>query len=60
MVIYFKPDKNNKLHFLYCSSIRLNGENIDKEVLKNISHKIKNTPLNIDNNYSRPIEIKLV
>lgn len=32
MVAYFKPDKNNRLYFLYCSSLRLNEEHVDAKV----------------------------
>ena len=60
MVVYFKPDKNNKLYFLYCSSIRLADEQIPLQLQKQMKNKMKNTPLNLDNNYVKPSEIKLI
>ncbi|KAL4508548.1 hypothetical protein ABPG72_003852 [Tetrahymena utriculariae] len=60
MVVYFKPDKNNNLYFLYCSSMRLHGEKIDPDILEENQYKIKNTPLILDTNYQRPEEIKLI
>lgn len=59
MVVYFKPDKNNNLYFLYCSSLRLHGEKINPAILGDNKHKIQNTPMTLDTNYLRPDDIKL-
>lgn len=61
MTLYFKADRNNKLYFLYCTSLRL------KDEIKNIARRreldpdkyiYNNTPLVIDNNYQRPPNMK--
>lgn len=48
MVLYFKPDKDNKLHFLYCSGIRLVNERLDDNLI-NIK-KMHHTPLILEGN----------
>ena len=34
MVVYFKPDKNNNLYFLYCTSIRMADEKVEPKLKK--------------------------
>lgn len=48
MVLYFKPDKDNVLHFLYCSGIRLVNERLDENLI-NIK-KMHHTPLIVEGN----------
>ncbi|KAL4487561.1 hypothetical protein ABPG72_017350 [Tetrahymena utriculariae] len=61
MTLYFKADKDNRLYFQYCTSLRL------KDEIKNIvkrretdpeKYMFNNTPLIIENNFQRPQNIK--
>ncbi|KRW99216.1 hypothetical protein PPERSA_07459 [Pseudocohnilembus persalinus] len=58
MVLYFKPDKNNVLHFLYCTSSRLEKEIPDPEKID--TKKLHHTPMVIEGSqFVRPEYVKL-
>jgi len=62
MVLFFKHDKNNRLFFLYASSIRLE-DGKKQSSLKNIQikdKKKKHVPLAVEgSNFIKPFDIKL-
>ncbi len=60
LVLYFKPDKNNTLYFLFANSVRMENEHVSEKVKKEFGGKIKNTPLRIEGTqFVKPEEIKL-
>ncbi|CAD8138952.1 unnamed protein product [Paramecium pentaurelia] len=65
VVMYFKPDKQNRVWFLYCTSIRLQGEPDEqieqyKSIWGNSNIKKNNTPISFNTNFKRPHQIKNV
>lgn len=55
MVLYFKPDKNNVLHFLYCTSSRLEKEIPDPDKID--TKKLHHTPMVIEGIYYNIIKL---
>lgn len=43
MVLYFKPDSENRVNFLYCTGVRLENEKLDETKI-NVK-KMNHTPL---------------
>ncbi|CAK88555.1 unnamed protein product (macronuclear) [Paramecium tetraurelia] len=63
IVFYFKADQNNKVWFLYSSSIRIQGEaqsqiKLYQPLWGNVNVKKNNTPIPFNTNFQKPYSIK--
>lgn len=56
MVLYFKADKQNRLYFLYCTSLRLENKNAKPVLGKN--HNLNAIPMDIENIFEFPDNVR--